>query len=92
MPKNGRLKLAAWPNGDSVDLQITNSDVGIAPEDLNRVFDPLFTTKPPGKSTNLGLPILREIVEAHKNTIRLVSRPDKNTTAVVRLPPAAKKG
>ena len=89
MPEGGRLSLAARPDGDGVALVVTDSGDGIPPEDLPRVFDPLYTTKPPGKGTGLGLPILREIVEAHGGTVRLESRAGEGTTAVVRLPPAA---
>jgi signal transduction histidine kinase len=92
MPEGGRLRLAARPDGDGVALQVTDSGIGIPPEDLDRVFDPLFTTKPPGKGTGLGLPILREIVEAHGGTVRLESRPGEGTTAVVRLPRASEGG
>ena len=89
MPEGGRLRLGARPDGDAVALVVTDTGAGIPPEDLSRVFDPLFTTKPPGKGTGLGLPILREIVEAHGGTVGLESRPGEGTTAVVRLPRAA---
>jgi two-component system NtrC family sensor kinase len=88
MPEGGRLSLAARPDGDGVALVVTDSGAGIPPDDLARVFEPLYTTKPPGKGTGLGLPILREIVEAHGGTVRLESRAGEATTAVVRLPPA----
>ncbi|HSD65612.1 MAG TPA: HAMP domain-containing sensor histidine kinase, partial [Vicinamibacteria bacterium] len=88
MPDGGRLSLAARPDGDGVAFVVSDSGVGIPPHDLARVFDPLYTTKPPGKGTGLGLPILREIVEAHAGTVRLESRPGEGTTAVVRLPAA----
>ena len=92
MPDGGRLSLAARADGEGVELAVTDSGAGIPPEDLPRVFDPLYTTKPPGKGTGLGLPILREIVEAHGGTVRLESRPGEGTTATVRLPPAAGGG
>jgi signal transduction histidine kinase len=91
MPGGGRLSLAARADGEDVLLVVEDSGVGIPPDDLARVFDPLYTTKPPGKGTGLGLPILREIVEAHGGTVRLESRPGAGTTAVVRLP-RAKEG
>jgi two-component system NtrC family sensor kinase len=90
MPEGGRLSLAARPDGDGVALVVGDSGAGIPPDDLSRVFEPLYTTKPPGKGTGLGLPILREIVEAHGGTVRLESRAGEGTTAVVRLPPAGK--
>jgi two-component system, NtrC family, sensor kinase len=90
MPGGGRLSLAARPDGDDVALVVGDSGAGIPLEDLSRVFEPLYTTKPPGRGTGLGLPILREIVEAHGGTVRLESRAGEGTTAVVRLPPAPK--
>jgi signal transduction histidine kinase len=83
MPDGGRLSLAARPDGDGVALVVSDTGEGIPPEDLPRVFDPLYTTKPPGKGTGLGLPILREIVEAHGGSVRLESRAGAGTSAVV---------
>jgi two-component system NtrC family sensor kinase len=90
MPEGGRLSLAARPDGAGVSLVVGDSGAGIPPEDLPRVFEPLYTTKPPGKGTGLGLPILREIVTAHGGTVRLESRAGEGTVAVVSLPPAEK--
>ncbi len=90
MPEGGRLSLAARADDGQVALFVTDTGAGIPPGDLSRVFEPLYTTKPPGKGTGLGLPILREIVEAHGGTVRLESRAGEGTTAVVRLPAAAK--
>jgi two-component system, NtrC family, sensor kinase len=92
MPDGGRLSLATRVDGEGVALVVTDSGNGIPPEDLSRVFDPLYTTKPPGKGTGLGLPILREIVEAHGGTVRLESRTGEGTTAVVWLPRVAEGG
>jgi signal transduction histidine kinase len=89
MPDGGRLTLAARREGDGVALVVTDSGPGIPADDLARVFDPLFTTKPPGKGTGLGLPILREMVEAQHGSVRLESRPGEGTTAIVRLPRSA---
>jgi signal transduction histidine kinase len=89
MPGGGRLLLAARADGGCVALSVTDTGEGIPPEELQRVFEPLYTTKPPGKGTGLGLPILREVVEAHGGTVRLESPPGGGTTAVVRLPRAA---
>ncbi len=86
MPDGGRLSLAARLAGEGVAFVVTDSGGGIPPDDLPRVFEPLYTTKPPGKGTGLGLPILREIVLAHGGSVRLESRVDEGTIAVVCLP------
>jgi signal transduction histidine kinase len=72
-----------------VTLVVADSGDGILAEDLPRVFDPLYTTKPPGKGTGLGLAILREVVEAHGGSVELESRTGEGTTALVCLPAAA---
>src|SRR6185295_6416306 len=59
MPSGGRLTLAARRQDQGVALVVVDSGDGILAEDLPRVFDPLYTTKPPGKGTGLGLAILR---------------------------------
>ena len=59
---------AARPAGDVV-LAVADTGTGIPAEDLARVFEPLYTTKPRGKGTGLGLPIVREIVAAHGGTV-----------------------
>jgi two-component system NtrC family sensor kinase len=89
MPEGGRLSLAARADDGQVALVVTDTGAGIPAGDLARVFEPLYTTKPLGKGTGLGLPILREIVEAHGGTVRLESRAGEGTTAVVSLPAAA---
>jgi signal transduction histidine kinase len=88
MPGGGRLSLAARPHPAGVALVVADTGNGIAPGELAKVFDPLYTTKPPGKGTGLGLPILREVVEAHGGTVELESRPGAGTTALVCLPAA----
>jgi two-component system NtrC family sensor kinase len=89
MPEGGRLSLAARPDDGHVALVVTDTGDGIPPGDLARVFEPLYTTKPRGKGTGLGLPIVREIVEAHGGTVRLES-PAGGGTAVIVVLPAAK--
>jgi two-component system, NtrC family, sensor kinase len=91
MPQGGRLTLAASREGGAVVLEVSDTGGGIAPEDLSRVFEPLYTTKPRGRGTGLGLPIVREVVAAHGGTVGLDSRPGAGTTAVVRLPAAAEE-
>jgi two-component system NtrC family sensor kinase len=86
MPDGGCLTLAARACEDGVALEVADTGMGIPPEALARVFDPLFTTKLPGRGTGLGLPILREVVEAHGGTVRLESQPGVGTTALVWLP------
>jgi signal transduction histidine kinase len=88
MPGGGRIVLAARAHASGVALVVADTGNGIAPGELAKVFDPLYTTKPPGKGTGLGLPILREVVEAHGGTVELESRPGAGTTALVCLPAA----
>jgi two-component system, NtrC family, sensor kinase len=88
MPEGGRLSLAARVDDGQVALVVTDTGAGIPHGDLAHVFEPLYTTKPRGKGTGLGLPIVREIVEAHGGTVRLESRAGEGTRAVVLLPAA----
>jgi signal transduction histidine kinase len=63
---------------------VIDSGSGIAPDMLERIFDPYFTTKPQG--TGLGLPIALRIIQAHGGTLDVSSVLGAGTTVEVRLP------
>lgn len=65
-------------------LEVMDTGVGITPENLTRVFEPTFTTKPSG--TGFGLPIVKHLAEAHGGKVDLKSREDIGTTVTVTLP------
>ena len=69
-------------------VEIADSGVGISAENFNRIFNPFFTTKPPGSGTGLGLSISLRIVKEIGGEIELDSEPGRGTVARVRLPPA----
>ncbi len=75
------------PDGDAVEITFRDTGVGIAPEDLPRVFEPYFTTKEVG--IGLGLALTRQILEQHGGSIELTSQPGQGTLARVRLPAGA---
>jgi two-component system NtrC family sensor kinase len=70
-----------------VALTVRNTGVGIPPELRDKIFQPFFTTKPRG--TGLGLPIARQIVEAHQGMIRVDSDGTSFTAFIIELPAAA---
>ena len=90
MPQGGILSLHGRRQATQVELEIGDSGSGIAAEDLRRIFEPLYTTKPGG--TGLGLYIVQEIVAAHDGQISVQSAGQgKGTTFTITLPvtPAA---
>jgi signal transduction histidine kinase len=73
------------PNSNGwVEVEIRDTGIGIAPEDLPRAFEPYFTTKEVG--IGLGLALTKKILEEHGGRIDLSSEPGKGTAARLRLP------
>jgi two-component system sensor histidine kinase HydH len=67
-----------------VQIDVSDTGAGIDKENLPRIFDPYFTTKPSG--TGLGLAIVYRIIEAHNGEIRVESERGKGTKVSVFLP------
>ena len=67
-----------------VRIRIADTGIGIPKEEIQRVFDPYFTTRPSG--TGLGLAIVHKIVEAHGGEVRIESEPGRGTTVTLLLP------
>jgi two-component system, NtrC family, sensor histidine kinase HydH len=91
MSAGGLLSISSktLPAGDdhntpSLQVRISDTGAGVAPENLSRLFDTFFTTKPNG--TGLGLTITRRIFQEHGGSIAVESAPKKGTTFTVTLP------
>ena len=72
--------------GNQVELRVSDTGVGMTPEEIEQIFNPFFTTKDADKGTGLGLSISYRIVEAHQGRIKVKSQLNKGTTFILRLP------
>lgn len=70
----------------SILVSIKDSGVGIPPENMEKIFEPFFSTKPVGKGTGLGLSLCFGIVEAHGGRIDIKSRVGEGTKISITLP------
>lgn len=87
MPHGGRLEVRiSVSDDDAIRIDVTDSGVGIHPDDLSRVFDPFFSTKDPGEGTGLGLSVSYAIVQEHHGRILVSSEVGVGTTFSVLLP------
>ena len=82
---SGTITIKTVKKGDAVKVAISDTGVGIPPENLSRIFDPGFTTKGVGVGTGLGLSICYKIIEEHQGRIEVESS-DKGTTFTITLP------
>ena len=87
MPTGGILTLRGQATATQVQLQVHDTGCGIAAEQLQRIFEPLHTTKPGG--TGLGLYIVQEIMAAHDGQVAVQSTVGQGTTFTLTLPRAA---
>ena len=85
---NGRITLATRRGDDdeSLLIEVADSGVGIAPEDVAKIYDPFFTTKGVGRGTGLGLAVTYGIVQEHSGHINVSSTPGLGTTFRIMLP------
>jgi signal transduction histidine kinase len=80
------VRLVGEAAEDGVEIRCVDDGGGIAPEHLPRLFEPFFTTRPPGKGTGLGLAIAHKVVEQHGGRIDVRSVVGEGTVFVLRFP------
>jgi two-component system NtrC family sensor kinase len=86
----GEVRLSTRLLGrDRVQVRVEDNGVGIGREDINRVFEPFFSTRRRGKGTGLGLSIVKSIVEQHRGSIDIDSEIGRGTVVLVTLPCAS---
>ncbi len=84
MPRGGQLVVTSYEGRRGLELEIADSGPGLQQEDLERVFDPFYTTKPSG--TGLGLSIVHRIVEAHGGRITAMNCPEGGAAFTIEIP------
>jgi signal transduction histidine kinase len=84
MPQGGKLTLSAKKKGTEIALAVADTGVGIPPENMPKLFEPLFTTKL--KGIGLGLAVCKKLAEANSGRIEVQSEPGKGSTFTLYLP------
>ena len=86
-PQGGPITVRLKKHSGFVELQVGDHGSGILPENVSKIFDPMFSTKPFGSSTGMGLTIVHDIVVGELGgSIDVVSTPGKGATFMIRLP------
>jgi two-component system, NtrC family, sensor kinase len=84
------LKVSTRDIGSQVEIRIEDNGAGISKAALLKIFNPFFTTKPPGSGMGLGLSLSYQIVvEQHKGTIRVETKEGESTALIIALPKAS---
>ena len=84
--KKGHVTIECTQKDFYVDLLVEDDGVGITPAQINRIFDPYFTTKQAKSGTGLGLYIAKKVIEDHNGSIKVESTPKVGTVFTIRLP------
>jgi len=88
MPEGGELAIAASAKGSFMEVEIADTGCGIAEEVMDKLFEPLYTTK--AKGIGLGLAVCKSIMDRHDGYIVVASSVGKGTTFTIKLPLKAK--
>ncbi|MCO8311926.1 ATP-binding protein [Pseudomonas mandelii] len=85
-PERGTITLRTGLEGETVSIEIADTGIGIEPDNLQKIFDPFYTTKPVGQGTGLGLSLSYGIVKKHRGDISVRSEVGVGSTFRVELP------
>jgi len=89
IPDGGRITISTSSSEDgSLTIEVADTGVGIAPENVAKIYDPFYTTKGVGRGTGLGLAVSYGIVQEHAGHISVESTPGQGTSFRITLPTA----
>jgi signal transduction histidine kinase len=86
MPAGGTLTICQRPGDGECRVEFADTGCGLDPAHADKIFEPFYTTKPPGEGAGLGLAICREILARMGGTITAAARPEGGTLVTVALP------
>jgi len=84
MPGGGRVDISSELEAEALRVTISDTGVGIPPEDIERIFKMYYTTKTDG--TGIGLALVRRVIDLHHGSIEILSTVGQGTKIIVRLP------
>lgn len=84
--EKGTIHVRTFNNGKNIGIEVKDSGMGIPPENLSKIFDAFFTTKPVGQGTGLGLSLSYDIIKKHGGDIKVRSKLGEGTVFTVILP------
>lgn len=85
MPTGGKLSVSTALDGERVVIVLADSGEGIASDQIDLIFDPMFSTKR-GRGTGLGLTIVKQIISEHNGEVEVESEPGRQTAFRISLP------
>jgi signal transduction histidine kinase len=100
MPSGGQFTITLEPGNGADDrsvepgfitIRLSDTGIGIPPENISRLFEPFYTTKERGAGSGLGLFVSHLIIDQHGGAIEVESEPGVGTAFIVKLPTANKK-
>ncbi|OGR28665.1 MAG: hypothetical protein A2277_18570 [Desulfobacterales bacterium RIFOXYA12_FULL_46_15] len=89
------LDMAKRPHlkqGHFIEIKVSDTGTGIAPEIIDLIFEPYFSTKKPGEGTGMGLALVKGVVESYGGNILVASEPGKGSVFTIHLPVLSESG
>ncbi|NTV14288.1 MAG: DUF3365 domain-containing protein [Desulfobulbaceae bacterium] len=86
MPEGGELRVESRESATALRISLRDTGPGIAAADLDRIFEPFYTTKEPGQGSGLGLSVSFSLIKRLEGRIEVESRPGAGATFTIELP------